>query len=220
MRFIACLVLFTASLGAQVASDANRGYQTPEQRNGVAANLVRANRDQTQKPEELIAAMGLKPGMVVADIGTGAGYMLPFLSEAVGPSGKVLAEDIFPDFLSKAKGRAADHALSNIQFVQGTPKNVSLPAESADMALALDSYHHYDYPAEMVASIYHSLKPGGRFVIVDYYKRPGAMANGNAMSHIRVDEDDVIREVESQGFHVASRREHVPGSQYMVIFEK
>jgi len=220
MKIAACFLVLASLASGQVAIDANKGYQTPEQRGNVAANLVRADRDETQKPQELVQAMGVKPGMVVADIGTGAGYMLPFLSESVGPRGKVLAEDIFDDFLSKAKDRAREKGLSNVEFVKGTVKNVGLPPGAVDIALALDSYHHYDHPAEMVSSIRDSLKPGGRFVIVDYYKRPGAMSRGDAMQHIRLDEDDVVREVEAQGFHEVSRHEHIPGSQYMVIFQK
>src|SRR5438309_1792768 len=80
-----------SSLTAQVAEQANQGYKTKEGRANVAKVLSAADRDQKQKPKELVEAMSLKPGMVVADIGTGVGYMLPFLSEAVGPGGRVLA---------------------------------------------------------------------------------------------------------------------------------
>ena len=73
-------------------------YQTEQQRKGVANGLADPARDEKQKPGELIRAMGLQPGMTVADVGTGIGYMLPFLSRRVGPGGHVIAEDIFDDF--------------------------------------------------------------------------------------------------------------------------
>src|SRR5262245_34772857 len=98
------LVLCTGLWG-QVAQEANSGYRTAEQRAGLARGLADPSRDKTQRPRELVEAMGVKPGMTVADVGTGPGYMLPFLSEAVGPGGKVLAEDIFDDFLAKARER-------------------------------------------------------------------------------------------------------------------
>src|SRR5262245_48499524 len=87
----AVLLLCAYSLSAQVAKEANERYQTPEGRAAVAKGLSAADRDARQKPRELVEAMSLKSGMV-ADIGTGTGYMLPYLSEAVGPGGRVLSE--------------------------------------------------------------------------------------------------------------------------------
>jgi ubiquinone/menaquinone biosynthesis C-methylase UbiE len=158
--------------------------------------------------------------MVVADIGTGAGYMLPFLSRAVGSSGRVLAEDIQDDFLSKAKTRAEREKLGNLTFVKGTEKDPNLPENGVDVALALDSYHHYDYPGQMLEGIHKSLRPDGRFVVVEYYRRPSAMPGGRAMEHIRLDEAGVIEEIEANHFRLLSKREHVKDSQYMLIFAK
>ena len=110
--------------------------------------------------------------MTVADIGTGAGYMLPFLSRAVGDGGKVYAEDIQDDFLAKARAHAEGEQLGNVAYIKGTEKDPTLPAGAMDVALALDSYHHYDYPEEMLAGLRRGLKAGGRLVIVEYYRRP------------------------------------------------
>src|ERR1017187_10257492 len=96
-----------------LAGPANAGYQTEQQRKGVAGGLADPARDEKQKPGELIRAMGLQPGMTAADVGTGIGYMLPFLSRRAGPTGRVIAEDIFDDFLASAKQRAANLKLAN-----------------------------------------------------------------------------------------------------------
>jgi ubiquinone/menaquinone biosynthesis C-methylase UbiE len=215
MKTLAMLLISTA-LSAQVADKANERYRTSEGRQGMLGNLGAADRAERLKGEAIIKALKLRPGMTVADLGTGAGAMLPLLSAAVSPSGRVLAEDIFPDFLERAKSQAK--SLANVSFILGTDRDVKLPAASADVAVAIDAYHHYDYPAPMLASIRKGLKPNGRFVIVDYYKREGAMTGGNALEHIRIDQADVIREVESNGFRLLETIEHDPGKQYILVF--
>jgi len=207
-------------LSAQVASQANSGYQTEQQRQNVAKGLADPARDERQKPRELIKAMGLEPGMSVADVGAGVGYMLPFLSRRVGPGGHVIAEDIFDDFLASAKQRAQNQNLENVTFVKGTETDPKLPEGAMDIVLALDVYHHFDYPEKMLAAIHKALKPGGKLVVVEYYKRSTAMANGRALTHIRLDMADVIKEIEGNHFHLLLEREHIPDSQYMLVLRK
>lgn len=209
------------SLWGQAAPGSNDRYKTAEGRAGMAAALDGEHRDTRQKPKQLIAAMKIGPGMTVVDIGTGVGYMLPFVSEAVGKSGRVIAEDIFPDFLAKAKVKA--EALGNVSFVLGTEKDVKLAAGVADLVFILDAYHHFDFPAEMMASIRKGLKPGGQLAIIDYYKRPGAMAGADpnfALNHIRLDEAGVVEQIEGFGFRAVRREEFLPKSQYLLVFAK
>lgn len=220
MKTVFAFLTLASTLFAQVAKEANSTYQTKEGRAGVAKGLNGPDRDAKQRPQELTDAMSLRPGMVVADIGTGVGYMLPYLSKAVGFSGKVFAEDIFDDFLEKAKGTAERDKLTNVTFVKGTETSPNLSENAVDVMLALDSYHHWNYPEKMLGAIRNSLRPGGRLVIVDYYKRPNAMPNGRAMGHIRIDAPDVIKEIEANQFHLVSQREHIKDSQYMLIFER
>lgn len=218
VKLICVLPACYAALWAQVATDANQRYQTPEGRHAIAAGLGSPERDATERPQEIVAAMALKPAMTVADIGTGVGYMLPYLSRAVGPHGQVLAEDIFDDFLSQARERAAQRKLGNISFIKGTETDPHLPPGSVDAILALDSYHHYNYPDKMVAAFRAALRDGGRLFVVEYYRRPNAMPGQDAMKHIRLDEPDLVREIEAHGFRKVSEREHIKGSQYMVTF--
>lgn len=219
---LACAGVMSAPalLRGQVATQANSTYQTEQGRKSVAAGLADPERDERQKPRELVEAMGLARGMTVADVGTGIGYMLPFLSRAVGRQGHVYAEDIFDDFLASAKQRAENQNLRNITFVKGSETDPGLPEAELDEVLVLDVYHHFDYPEKMLAGIHKALKPGGKLVIVEYYKTPEAMPNGRAMAHIRLNKPDVVKEIEANHFHLVSEREHVPGSQYMLILEK
>ena len=222
MRILAIwgVLALACAAHAQVAQEANSGYQTPEQRKTVANSLADPKREETQRPGQLVRDMRLQPGMTVADIGTGIGYMLPFLSKAVGPTGKVIAEDIFDDFLEGAKQRVQMASLANVAFVKGTTTDPKLPEGKVDAALVLDVYHHFDYPDKMLAAIAKGLKPEGRLILVDYYKRPESMANGRAMTHIRLDMPDVIKEVEANGFHLVSEKEHIKNVQYMLVLEK
>jgi ubiquinone/menaquinone biosynthesis C-methylase UbiE len=214
------VLALAGALSAQVAQQANSTYQTEEGRKAVAQGLAAPNREQTQKPGELIKAMGLQAGMTVADVGTGVGYMLPYLSKRVGPSGRVLAEDIFDDFLSGAKQTAENQNLTNVTFVKGSETDPHLPEGQVDMELVLDVYHHFDYPEKMLAALHKALKPDGKLVVVEYYKRESAMPNGRALTHIRLDMPDLIKELEANHFHLLMEKEHVKNVQYMLVLEK
>ncbi len=115
--------------------------------------------------------------------------MLPFLSKAVGPAGKVFGEDIQTDFLD----RAAAKKQPNVQLMLGSETDPKLPVNSVDVALVLDVYHHFDFPEKMLAAIRSALKPGAHLVIVDYYKSASPSPN-----HIRAESDEVTAEIGAQ----------------------
>jgi ubiquinone/menaquinone biosynthesis C-methylase UbiE len=171
------------------------------------------DREQTQRPRDLVAAMKLKPGMAVADVGTGVGYMLPFLAEAVGSEGKLVAEDIFPDFLDKARANAKNKGLGNVTFVHGSDKDPKLAEGTLDAILVLDVYHHFDFPGEMLSGLRKGLKADGRLFIVDFYKE-----GFRDPKHIRLDQVDVAKEIESNGFRLVSTGPFTEGRQYMAVF--
>lgn len=223
MRKLACWLLFCAAAFPQVAEQANEAYKTKEGREGIARALAAPQRDEVQRPRDIVDAMGLKPGGVVADVGTGVGFMIPYLSHAVGDGGQVIAEDIQSDFLDKAKQRAQFQHLTNVKFVLGTETDPRLPADTLEGVLVLDVYHHFDYPEAMLSHIRDSLVSDGKLVVVEYYKRAGAMPGADpnrALEHIRLDQDDLIREVEENGFRLVSKGELVPKSQHIDIFVK
>jgi ubiquinone/menaquinone biosynthesis C-methylase UbiE len=220
MKLTVIALALAAALAAQVAGPANAGYKTPEGRKQVAASLGDPARDQSMRPGQLMNEMGLKAGMTVADVGTGIGFMLPFLSKRVGADGHVIAEDIEDDFLAMARQAADTQKLSNVTFVKGTVTDPKLPDGGVDIELVLDAYHHFDYPEKMLASLHKALKPEGRLVIVEYYKRETAMPNGRALTHIRLDMPDVIKEVEANHFHLIEEKERTKNVQYMLVLEK
>ena len=223
MKKLGCLLLFCAAAFPQVAEKANEGYKTKEGRASVAKNQIDPAREQRQRPRDIVDQMALQPGQSVADVGTGPGFMLPYLSHAVGDRGTVYAEDIQQEFLDQAKTRVNTMALKNVKFVLGKDTDPNLPANTLSGVLILDVYHHFDYPEAMLSQVRDSLVSDGKLVIVEYYKRRGAMPNGDpdrAIEHIRLDEDDLIREVVANGFKVIDQHELVPKSQYIVTFVK
>jgi predicted methyltransferase len=216
------LAVIPAAL-AQVATQANEGYQTHAGRESVAKALGDPAREERQQPRDIVDALDLKPGATVADVGTGVGFMLPYLSHAVGDTGRVIGEDIQNDFLDKARLKVQLSRLSNVQLVLGTDRDPKLPADTLEGVLVLDVYHHFDYPEEMLEHIRDSLLSDGKLVIVEYFKRRGAMPGADPdrpLQHIRLDQDDLIKEVEANGFRLVSKRDLVPKSQYIAVFEK
>ena len=221
MKQLTCILLLCcAAAFPQVADKANEAYKTKEGRAQMAKTLGDPERSERQRPRDIVDAMALKPGSSVADVGTGVGFMLPYLSHAVGSGGTVYGEDIQSDFLDKARTKVNTEKLTNVKFVLGTDRDPKLPADTLEAVLVLDVYHHFDYPEMMMGHIRDSLLSDGKLVIVDYYKRPDAMPNGRAMEHIRLDMDDVIKEVEGYGFKLSLKQELIPKTQYLAIFVK
>jgi len=213
-RALFAAILLAATAWPQAAAHANAGYKDKEARARVAVTLGAHDREQTQKPNELVEALGIAPNMTVADIGTGVGFMLPYLYGALGTGGQLIAEDIFPDFLDKARARAKEADLKNVTFIHGDVKDAKLPANTVDLALILDAYHHFDYPKEMIASISQGLKGNGRVAIVEFYRE-----GFRDPKHIRFTEPELISEMESFGFEKLSAAKFSE-RQYLVIFKK
>jgi len=213
MRLVFALLALAATAWPQAAGEVNTRYRSKEGRAQVAAGLANPNRDKTQKPEAVVAALGLRPGMTVADIGTGIGYMLPYLSKAVGSSGKVLAEDVQSDFLDQARAKVDVAKLLNVSLILGGFTDPKLPPGAVDVELLLDVYHHFDQPQKMLAALAPALKPGGRLVIVEYHK-----ADSPQPGHILREWSDVVREVESSGYRLQSKVDRITVNQYLLTF--
>jgi len=221
VRSARVLLLFTAILPALPAQNANADYATPAERAAQAGSLSDPGRPERLRAQAIVESLHLLPGMSVADVGAGAGVMLPFFSKAVGAGGKVYAEEIFDDYLARTKAYAQRQGLRNVEFVLGSERDPKLPEACCDVAVAIHVYHHFNYPADMLAGLRRALKPGGRFVVIDYYRRPGAMGPGDmALRHIRLDFDGVVKEIEANGFKLVESHEHIPGQQYAATFSR
>ena len=133
-----------------------------------AAWLEREEREREERTDLLVTALQLKPGMVVADIGAGTGYLARRMAPAVAPEGKVLAVDVQPEMVAMLQSMVRQSGLTQIQPSLGAEDDVKLPASSVDLAIMVDVYHELALPYEMLASIVRALKPGGQLVFVEY----------------------------------------------------
>jgi SAM-dependent methyltransferase len=132
-----------------------------------AAWLDRPTREQEERPDLLIDALHLAPGMTVADIGAGSGYLSRRLAARVAP-GQVWAVDVQPQMVALLENLSKQPGMSNIIPHIGAADNVMLPDASMDLAVMVDVYHELEYPYEVMESLVRALKPGGRMVFVEY----------------------------------------------------
>lgn len=169
-------------------------------------------RDEWQKPQAIIDAMAIQPGMTVADIGAGTGYFEPWLSRAVGEGGTVLALDVEPDMVRYLKERVTREHLSNVQPALIPMRDPKLGANTVDRVLILDTWHHVPDREAYAAKLRAALRPGGKVVVVDF--KPDAK-RGPPKNH-RVSAEQVVRELEAGGLPASVSPTSLP-EQYIVI---
>ena len=130
--------------------------------------LERPEREEEERLSLLVSHLGLKPGMVVADVGAGSGVLSLMMAHEVGDKGKVLAIDIQQEMLDLLGDKIENHKIKNVELVLGTDKSPKLKEASIDLALMVDVYHEFEYPYEMTLELAKALKPGGRIAFVEY----------------------------------------------------
>jgi len=130
--------------------------------------LERPERMEEERPDRVLAALELKPGMMVADVGAGSGYYSWRIAERVGAGGTVYAVDIQPEMVRLLEQQMTQRGAANVKAILGTATDPRLPAGTLDLALMVDVYHELEYPYEMLASITRALKPAGRLVFIEF----------------------------------------------------
>ena len=220
--------LIAGTSGAQVATTPNEEYRTPAQREKAASQMGSTFRGALERSGPLVDSLGLHAGDTVADVGTGVGHLLPYIVKRIGSSGTIFAVDIYPEFLDKVRKRIAAAGWQNVHPVLGTERDPKLPANGLDAAILLDTYHHLNYPEATMGAVRSALKSGGRLFIIDFYRsRPNPQANlDEVRRHIRLDRDDVVKEIEAQGFSLTKQWDHVTFGwrqtpfMYVLVLEK
>jgi SAM-dependent methyltransferase len=127
-------------------------------------------RDDAGEPRQLVRLLGINSGMTIADIGAGSGYYVVRLSPIVGPYGRIIAEDVVPEYLQDLRSRVHDLGLQNVTISLGEPHDPRLPAGSLEIAILVHMYHEIAQPYALLYNLVPALKPGARVGIIDAYR--------------------------------------------------
>jgi SAM-dependent methyltransferase len=172
-------------------------------------------RDAWQKPAQVAEALQLRPGSVVADVGAGTGYFVPYWSRAVGERGAVFAVDVEPGLVAHLRDRAEKEATANVVPILGSAGNPRLPPAVVDVAVLVNTYHHIDLRRDYFRRFRRFLAPEGRLVIVDW-RAEGEMPVGPPLDH-RVPAAQVVEELAAAGYVPVGSFDFLP-YQYGRIF--
>ncbi len=176
--------------------------------------LIRETREQEENPTVVLKQLGLKPGMVVCDMGCGNGfYSLP-IAEMVAPKGKVLAVDIQPEMLQLLSRRSAEKKIDNIDMILGTVVDPKLPKGEIDMILMVDVYHEFSNPEFMLDAIRKSLKPTGVIALVEFR---GEDPTVPILPLHKMTKAQINKEYKANGFKLVSEFDGLP-IQHLMFF--
>ncbi len=181
-----------------------------------AAWLVRPERIAEENPDGAIDAMKLKPGMTIADLGSGVGYMTLRMAKRVGPTGKIYGVDLQPGMLAELQKNAKAAGITNVEPILGEPADPKLPEGKIDMILMVDVYHEVSQPQAMLRKIRQALKADGRLILLEYRAEdPSIPINPEHKMTV----EQVRAEIEPEGFKLQKPIETLP-RQHLLILTK
>jgi ubiquinone/menaquinone biosynthesis C-methylase UbiE len=195
---LACIFLFNISAWAQdesMAPGINEEFKKQPER---WIEYFHFSSSDPKLQKEILDSIKLKPGMVIADVGAGSGVHARLFAEKVLPDGKVYAVDIVQEFLDHIKAECKEKGIENVQCVMGSDTSCNLIPSSVDVVFTCDTYHHFEYPFKMMASIHKALRSNGQFIIIDFKDKSW---------HVRADSKTVIEEITGSGFKLIDSRE-------------
>jgi SAM-dependent methyltransferase len=212
---VVLLALFIAGFAAAQSVHPLTGRKiAPTMGVGGADWLERSERESEEHPDDALDALNIKPGVVVADVGAGVGYITTRLAKRVGPTGKVYATDIQPEMLSRLQERLNNEHITNVEPVLSSQADPKLPAGKIDLILMVDVYHELTQPQRMLRKMREALKPDGRLVLIEYRKEDPTIPirPEHKMSVV-----EVKTEVEAEGYRLADVLRNLP-RQNIFIF--
>ncbi len=213
--FVICLVLLAGAVQAQapVKRDQHQMHRLHRDPKEYIGALEDPKRDAHQKPHEVVHALGLKSGEVIADIGAGSGYFTFHLARHVGATGKVYAVDVSADMILHINRRIRDAKASNVVAVLAQPDDPLLP-ESVNRFFICDVWHHVENQAKYLSLMKKLLTPGGEVVMIDFHQ---ADIPVGPPRQIKIAREDLIKQMENNGFRLTKEHTFLP-YQYFLVF--
>lgn len=211
------LAAICACLSVPTLAEDQHKHRRPDDIKEYLEHLDRAERDQYQKPGEVMETLKLKPGMAVADLGSGSGYFTRRFVETVTETGIVYAVDVEPEMLAYVKESVVHmHIPYRAEFILARPDSPKLPLDSVDLIFVCNTAHHLDNRSVYFKNLRSALKTDGRIVIIDYYPDERSGDLGFPKHHL-IARDTVIKELFAAGYRLD--REHTFLSrQYFLEF--
>ena len=173
-----------------------------------------SSRDEWQQPERVIAALGIRSGDRIADLGSGSGYFTLRLARAVGPDGKVYAVDVDQDMNEYLRQRVAQAGLANVDVILGRFDDPLLPDGGVDLVLIVDTYHHLEDRPAYFRNLRRDLEPGGRVAVIDYDGRKGWFVR--LMGHT-TSREELLREMAEAGYEVAEEFDFIDRQSFVIF---
>jgi ubiquinone/menaquinone biosynthesis C-methylase UbiE len=178
--------------------------------------LDRSEREQEERPADVLTALELHSGEVVADLGAGSGYFTFRMAPRVGKTGRVLAVEIQEEMIATLRQRVTDQKIANVEIVKGSENDPHLPANGVDLVLMVDVYHELAYPYEIMTALRKALRPAGRVAFVEYRKEDPKV---RIKELHKMSVEQLEREMQAVGFARLRTVETLP-YQHIVIFQK
>jgi len=219
MKLSLLLILLMALPSAVHAQDAvkrddhqmHRLHNDPKAYIGA---LEDPKRDAYQKPHEVIHALNLKSGEVIADIGAGSGYFTFQLARHVGDKGKVYAVDVSPEMILHINRRIRELKANNVVTLLADPDDPLLPDRSVNRFFFSDSWHHIENQSKYLSLMKRMLKPSGEVVMIDFHKKE--LPVGPPMQ-MKIAREDLIKQLDANGYRLTKEHSFLP-YQYFLVF--
>ena len=209
----------TAATPGKADSKINEPFKKPDVKEFIK-KFESDDREVYAKRNEIVAALGITPGMAIADVGAGTGLFTRLFAEKVGKTGRVYAVDIAPRFLTHIAAEVKKHGQSQVVTMLGSQFSTNLPRESVDLVFLCDVYHHLENPEKTLASIRYALKLEGRLVVIDFDRVEGRSAEF-VLKHVRASQDVFRKEIEASGFWFEpTKKSPVLKENFFLRFEK
>ncbi|HET8577155.1 MAG TPA: methyltransferase domain-containing protein [Methylomirabilota bacterium] len=191
-------------------------YGNPKDLDAYLARQLDPARATWQKPDAALRAMGLSKGQTVAEIGAGPGFWTLRIARMVGPSGHVYAVDPEPAILEVLRQRLEKRRVKNVTPVLGGAGDPLLPAHRSDLALIVNTYHHFPDGLALLRRVAAALRSGGRLVNIDFHKRETPV--GPPVGH-RVAREEFLLDARRAGFTLVAEHRFLP-YQYFLVFRR